>query len=159
MAGSRGEIIGAIVPFILLSFCLRTGRKWLPSHTPAPRRGSRRWDVFEPPRYLFLWARWQGGGDRQCAKGFRVWWERGRSSQDKNRASVVRKKEILPFMVTRLSLQDNTLSGVNQREKDKNYEVSLIYVIEKTTGQKRVDWCLPGVEDGEWMLFKVQSCS
>lgn len=48
MAGSLGEIIGAIVPFILLSFCLRTGRKWFPSHTPTPRRSSRCWDVFEP---------------------------------------------------------------------------------------------------------------
>ena len=35
MAGSLGEIIAAIVPSILLSFCLRTGRKWFPSHTPA----------------------------------------------------------------------------------------------------------------------------
>lgn len=82
-------------------------------------------------------VRWKGGGDRQCAKGFRVWWERGRSSQDKNRVSVVRKKEILPFMVTQLDLQDNTLSGVNQKEKDKDYEVSLIYVIEKTQLVKR----------------------
>ena len=49
----------------------------------------------------------------------------------------MRKKEILPFMVTRLDLQDNTLSGVNQKEKDKDYEVSLIYVIEKTQLVKR----------------------
>ena len=35
MAGSLGEIIGAIVPFILLSYSLRTGRKWYPAHTPA----------------------------------------------------------------------------------------------------------------------------
>ena len=93
--------------------------------------------MFEPPLYLLLWARWRGGGDGQCAKGLRVWWERGRSSQEKNKVSVVRKKEILPFMVTRLDLQDNTLSGVNQREKVKDYEVSLIYVIEQTQLVKR----------------------
>lgn len=40
-------------------------------------------------------------------------------------------------MVTRLDLQDNTLSGVNQREKVKDYEVSLIYVIEQTQLVKR----------------------
>ena len=86
---------------------------------------------------LLLWARWRGGGDGQCAKGFRVWWERGRSSQDKDRNSAVRRKEILPFMVTGLDLQDIVLSGVNQREKDKDCEVSLIYVIEKTQLVKR----------------------
>lgn len=40
-------------------------------------------------------------------------------------------------MVTRLDLQDNTLSRVNQREKVKNYEVSLISVIEQTQLVKR----------------------
>ena len=49
----------------------------------------------------------------------------------------MRRKEILPFMVTGLDLQDIVLSGVNQREKDKDCEVSLIYVIEKTQLVKR----------------------
>lgn len=59
MAGSLGEIIAAIVPSILLSFCLRTGRKWFPSHTPA------RGEVHEAGMCLspqYLSSSGQGGG-------------------------------------------------------------------------------------------------
>ena len=69
--------------------------------------------------------RWKGGGDRQCAKGFRVWWERGRSSQDKNRASVMRKKEILPFMTIQMNWEDIMLRKISQTEQDKYYMISL----------------------------------
>lgn len=71
-------------------------------------------------------------GDGQCAKGFRVGWREGEAAKKKKRASAMRKKEILPFMITWLDLENIMLNEINQREKDKDCRVSLICVIEKT---------------------------
>ena len=98
--------------------------------------------MFEPLLYLFLWWKAEAGEvegwGRQavCKRLQSLVGEREKQPRQKQSLSH-EKKEILPFMVTRLDLQDNTLSRVNQREKVKNYEVSLISVIEQTQLVKR----------------------
>ena len=62
MAGSLGEIIGAIVPFILLSFCLRTGGKWFPP-TPLPRGEVLKAGACLSPHYISSSGRGGGVGE------------------------------------------------------------------------------------------------
>ena len=43
----------------------------------------------------------------------------------------MRKKEILPFVTTWMSLKSILLSDISQKEKDKHFTVSLVYGILK----------------------------
>lgn len=137
MAGSLGEIIGAIMPFMLLSSACELGGNGSPP-TPLPRGEVLEAGACLIPHYTSSSGR--GGGVGETGSVQRASESGGReeeAAKKKTKLQSWEKKEILPFMVTRLDLQDNTLSRVNQREKVKNYEVSLISVIEQTQLVKR----------------------